>query len=363
MDRDSPAGICKIIIGADDFLVAEAAKAALGGIAGDALDVVDSRNSKTEEEQLADIRRAEASVFTPPFLSPVKATWWKNVHFLPGGQPKKADDEDAAKGPRTSEAVKKALADFAKSIAKARLPASQMLVISAPALLQTSEFAKTFAPFAETVVFAKAKGAAAARESRQRALERAGELGLEFEGGALERFLAIVGDDTRSIYSELEKLRTYLGGEKAKVPRAAVDAITSPGAGIEPVRWGVVDAIYERNVAKALECLAENENTKGYEIVMANTIERAFRQLVEYKSAQADAREESYARALGSWTAGKLAAASRAWTLGELRTARMRFVMLRERVVSTQGAFAHTIAIELVRALRRPARASREAAR
>ena len=44
-----------------------------------------SGNATNAETQLASIRDCLASLQTPPFLDPVKLTWWKGVTFLPVG--------------------------------------------------------------------------------------------------------------------------------------------------------------------------------------------------------------------------------------------------------------------------------------
>ena len=62
-----------VIIGADDYLVDEAAKRIVGDGVG--LEVVDSVNSTNADLQLADLRAADASLQTPPFLDPRKVTW------------------------------------------------------------------------------------------------------------------------------------------------------------------------------------------------------------------------------------------------------------------------------------------------
>ena len=83
-----------IIIGEDDFLVDSTAKKIIGDGVG--LEVVDSANSGNAELQLADLREADASFSTPPFLDPRKVTWWRNVHFLPGGGKAPAADVKSA---------------------------------------------------------------------------------------------------------------------------------------------------------------------------------------------------------------------------------------------------------------------------
>lgn len=332
------------IIGEDDFLVAEAAKKFIGD--GEGLEVVDSNTSTNEDLQLHDIRLAEESALTPPFLEPRKVTWWKNVRFLPGGG--KSDGDDGEKrGP--SEAVKEAVAAFAKKLASLDFPDNQKFILSGPKLLATSIVAKTLAAAGEMIVFdSKKKGAA----SLDRATDRAAELGMQFAPGAAERFLAIVGDDTRSIYSELDKMKSFLGDGETTITAQAVDSIASPGAGVEPSLWAVTDAICARNTAKAVAGARRFEGENGYAIMMTTVIEKQFRQLVELKAAADAGHLEAATRGMNPWAARRMTDNLRLWTLNELRTARMRFMNLRERLVSSSGCNGEdAVAIELVRSL------------
>ena len=93
-----------VIIGEDDFLVSQTVKKILGDAQG--LEVIDSNLSSNAELQLRDIAAADESFSTPPFLDPVKITWWKNVHFLP-----------SSGGKSCSEDVKAALEKLAKKFA------------------------------------------------------------------------------------------------------------------------------------------------------------------------------------------------------------------------------------------------------
>lgn len=334
------------IIGEDDFIVAEAAKRIIGDGVG--LEVIDSNTSTNEDLQLRDIRAAEESALTPPFLEPSKVTWWKNVRFLPGGG-RSDDSEDGEKrGP--SEAVKKAVEAFAKKLAAIKFPENQKFILSGPKLLQTSIVAKTLAASGEMIVFdAKKKNGAT---SVVRAIDRAAELGLKFEDGVAERFIAIVGNDTRSIYSELDKMKSFLDEKASVISAQDVDSITAPGAGVEPSIWAVTDAICARNTKKAIEGARRFEGTNGYEIMMTTVIEKQFRQLVELKAAAESGHLDAATRGMNPWAARKITDSLRHWTLNELRTARMRFMDLRERLVSSSGGNGEdAVAIEIVRAL------------
>ena len=324
-----------VIIGEDDFLVGEAAKKAVGD--GEGLEVVDSANATNADLQLADLRRVDESVSTPPFLEPKKVTWWKNVGFLPGG--------------RASEDVKGALEKFAKKLAATPLPENQHFVLSGPHLLQTSVFAKTLKTCAEVAVFSAGKPWEAARNAAQRAVEFAQELDLVFAPGVEAKFVAIVGNDARSLKSELGKMRDYLGSENHTISSVDVEAIASQGVGVEPVPWDVTDAIGRRDVAAALAALKRFELENGFAVFMTGVIERFFRQLLDVAAGKTDG--------LAPFTMKKNAGFLQNWSVNELRTARARFVMLREKVVSGLASGDELVVTTLVRVMRQTRRATR----
>ena len=321
-----------VITGEDDFRVGEAAKKIVGDGVG--LEVVDSANSSNADQQLDDIRTAEESLSTPPFLDPRKVTWWKNVHFLPGG--------------RSSEEVKESLEKFAKRLAAAKLPDNQHFILSGPHLLKTSVFAKTLAPAAEMIVFAAEKPWEAARGAVVRAIDFAADAGLKFAPGAAERFAAAVGPDSRSLVNEIAKLRDYLGEERAVVETADVDAISSAGAGVEPEIWSVTDAVGRRDLASALAALPRFDRGSGFAVLISGVVEKFFRQLLDIASGRDTG--------MAPFAVRKNQAFLRNWTVPELRAARYRFLMLREKAVSGTACADELVAVELVRTVGRRAR-------
>lgn len=331
-----------VITGDDEYLVSETAKK-LVARAGEALEVVDSSNSTNAELQLKDIVDADASFSTPPFLDPVKATWWKNVGFLPC---------TGKGGP--SEDVKSALEKFARKVAASPLPENQVFVITGPRLNQNSIFAKTLKSVAEVVSFSSGKPWEKAREAAVRVAEMAGEHGFKFEGGAAELFVARVGTDTRSLIGELGKLRDYLGGEKVATA-ADVNEIASPGAGVEPSLWEITDALGARDAAKAVEAVRRFELENGFAVIVTSAAERLFRQLAELKDAEAAGRVSEATEGMPPFAVRKSLGFLRKWTLRELRAARARFMRLRERAVSTSGGADALIVVEIVRTCRRAA--------
>ena len=324
-----------VIIGEDDFLVGETAKKVIGDGVG--LEVIDSMNSSNADLQLKDIREADASFSTPPFLDPKKVTWWKNVHFLPGGGKKGASEE-----------VKEALEKFAVKLAASPLAENQHFILSGPHLLKTSVFAKTLATAAEVVVFAAEKPWEAAKNAVVRVIDLAKEMGLSFAPGVAEKFVSVVGTDTRSLMSELGKMRDYLGEEQATIDAAAVAEITSQGFGVEPVVWDVTDAIGKRDLNAALEAMRKFELENGFAVFMTGIIEKFFRQLIDVKNGKTEG--------MNPYALRKNEGFLRNWSPAELRTARARFLMLREKVVSGTTSGDTLVVSTLVRVMRRPVR-------
>ena len=359
-----------LIVGEDDYLATATARKILEAavpaeLRGSAVETVDG-NAMNEEAQLASLSACRASVQTPPFLDPVKLTWWRGVTFLPGG----------GHNGKTTEAVGNALKKFAEELAANPLPQNQTLIITATKLLKTSIFAKTFKGFAQVVEFA---APAKSHQRQEAALARLGDLAAEeklsFAPGADAAFIAKVGCDTRVIVSELAKMRTYLGSERDTVTREDVATVSSVG-GSDPELWEITDAIAQRNPAKLMSTLACFDGDSGFGILLSTVAEKFFRELVVYR----EALDKGWLTPYGTWardlpaqvaadldaagigpSAGKSpwmtkrgAANARQFTLRELRMARFRMLKVREALV-TSSADDAMVTTELLRVIARPA--------
>lgn len=357
-------------MGEDDFLAEATARKIVEAtvpaeLRGSAIETVDG-NAQNEEAQLASLAACRASVQTPPFLDPVKLTWWRGVTFLPGG----------GHNGKTTEAVGNALKKFADELAANPLPENQVLVITATKLLKTSIFAKTFKSFAQVVEFG---GGGKSRDRQESALARlpdlAAEEKLSFAPGADAAFIAKVGTDTRVIVSELAKIRTYLGKERDTVTKDDIAAVASVG-GEEPELWEITDAIAQRNPAKFISTLANFEGKNGFDILLATVAEKFFRELIVYRDALDNGWLTPYgtwardlppqvaedlnaagigpAVAKGSWFTKRGAANARQFTMRELRVARYQMLQVRERLVSSSSSDDSIVASELLRIIARP---------
>lgn len=314
-----------LIVGEDDYLVTAAARKLLQGYA---VEEIDSNGATNAEAQLKEIAKARESFLTPPFLEPNKATWWRNVRFLPGAD-------------KLAEAVKTALEALAGEMAANPLPDNQRMVITGPKLLKTSLFAKALQPVAEIAVFTPLKGRAAIQQAVATAIDHAQELGIGFEPGAADALVSRVGTDTRSLMMEVSKLRDYLGENRKTITREDVDLLASPGAGMEPDFWAITDAIGARDAKRALAAVDQFAGDNGFAVMITTTIERFLRQLIDLELLEGT---------LAPFQVQKLRAFKRNWTLNELRSARFRFMNLRERAVTGGEAAGELVYTEIVRA-------------
>ena len=351
-----------LIVGEDDYLVETAARKVLDAavppsLRETALEIVDGA-ADNAESQMASIRSCRGSIETPPFLDPVKATWWKRVTFLPGG----------GKGGVVSQDVKTALESFAASLAKAPPPPNQTLVITATKLLQTSIFAKTMKTFATVVAFATG---GRARDRRERAEAMLPDLAkaenLTFAPAAAAAFIARAGTDTRTLVSEISKLRTYIGPDRDEVTEQDVHDITSVSAE-DPELWELSAAVASRSPVRVMNVLARYSGAEKIGILLATVLEKFFRELIVCR----DAIDKGWLNALG-WkrdipenvremldatgygpSAGKApfmirntVTAAKAFTPKELVAAHVRFVNVREKLVS--GGTDDLVKLELMR--------------
>jgi len=349
-----------LFVGEDDYLVEAAARKILEAavepsLRDTAVETV-SGEANNIEEQMASLRACVASVQTPPFLDPVKLTWWRGVSFLPGG----------VRAPAAE--VKKAVEAFAADLAAHPLPSNQVLIVTAPKLLKASIFAKTFQTFAQVVEFASG---GKSRDRVESALARLPDLAaaesLTFAPGADQAFVNKVGTDTRVIVSELAKLRTYLGPERSEVTAADVAEVCSVG-GDEPELWDITDAIAQRNPARLLAAISRFDGESGSGVFISTIVEKFFRDAVVYrdavdngwltpyggwaKSIPPEVVEDLDATGLGPnasknpWAVKNGARNVKLFTLNELRVARFRMLQVREQLVSSaadDGIVAQTI--------------------
>jgi DNA polymerase III subunit delta len=93
-------------------------------------------------------------------------------------------------------------------------------------------------------------------------------LRLKMTPGAAQRLAAAVGNDTRQLYNELEKLRLFIGDSASPVDEAAISAIVTSNA---QTAFQLAETIRLGQTAAALELLAEllGQNEPALRIVSA----------------------------------------------------------------------------------------------
>ena len=356
-----------LFVGEDSYLVDAAAHRVIEAavpseLRATAVETV-SGEAENMDAQLASLRECTASIQTPPFLDPVKLTWWRGVTFLPGG----------GVGGRLAEDVKAALDKFSENLVASPLPSNQVLVITATKLLMASIFAKRLKTIAHVVEFGGGKGKDRAQDALLRLPDLADDEKLTFAPGADQAFLAKVGSDTRTIVSELQKMRAYLGTERNEVTTEDVAAVTSVG-GDEPELWAIHDAVSQRSPSALLKALAPYEKD-GAGILIATVMEKYFREAIVCRDAldhgwldkwgrwsdkmPPAAREALDAAGFGPTTAKNSWAVKNAvrraipFSLTELRVARYRMLAAREKLVSSDAGDALVVS-ELLRTISKP---------
>ncbi len=84
------------------------------------------------------------------------------------------------------------------------------------------------------------------------ASQKAREMGITFESGALELLVQMAGDDTRQMENELEKIDLYLGDRRRAGLKTVQNMVSMSRAG---VLWDLGNAIGKRDLPRALELL------------------------------------------------------------------------------------------------------------
>ena len=263
-----------LIYGDDEYLVSTKAGEIVNSLVPPeqkdlGLDVVDG-DVDTVAEAVDAVNACLASMQSMGLFSADKVVWLKNVSFL----------YDNRVG--RSESVKNRLAQLADRI-KHGLPGGITLVISAQKVDKRKAFFKACKAAGEVHEFQMPDKAYQANKVAAKNLESIlADAGLKMSKPVKELFLAKVGNDTRHLVGEVEKLAVYLGGPGA-VEKANVQAIVSSAR--EAIAWDLADAFGNRNLPGALSILRQlvfqKENIIGIIIGLENRI----RDLLLYREA------------------------------------------------------------------------------
>jgi DNA polymerase-3 subunit delta len=189
--------------------------------AGDfGLEVIDGAADNVDQAE-GRVRSAIEALQTLPFFGSTKVVWLKNVNFL-------GDDQKAR-----SAAVQSALEELSQLVDSGFAPGI-MFLISATDLDKRRSFYKTLLRHAEVQVFDRLDSSRGGweEEAVEMVQQRAKKRKLQFDDDALELFVLLTGGDTRQIDNELEKIDTFLGGDREVHAELVRDLVPLSRAGV-----------------------------------------------------------------------------------------------------------------------------------
>ena len=184
------------------------------------------------------IRATMDALQTLPFFGGEKLVWLKNANFLA--------DTQVGKTNAALEGIESIL-DYVE-----KLPADVTFLFSASAVDKRRSAWKRIQKIADLRMFDKPDTSKTGWEDEVMPLveRRAREMGLTFEGDALEALVQLAGEDTRQLDSELDKLSLYVG-ERGRITIKDVQLMVPLNrAG---VIFEVGNAIGKRDLRRALE--------------------------------------------------------------------------------------------------------------
>ena len=241
--------------GTDEALVKEAATKLSAQIAPKdnefGLEIISGGADNAEHASQIVFRTIEA-IHTLPFFGGDKLVWLQGANFFADNQTGKAE---------TTLSAIEALVDVLSS----NLPPDIKVIISAGEIDKRRTFFKSLSKCAKVQIFDKLDTSKAGWETHVmgHVTDRAKSLKLTFERGALERFVLMVGADTRIIDSELEKLFLYTAGRTVTPEDVSrIAAVSHAGVVFE-----IGEAIARRELPRTLNLidqqLRRGENAIG----------------------------------------------------------------------------------------------------
>ena len=170
--------------------------------------------------------------------------------------------------------------------------------------------------------------------------DHASDLGGKFEPQAAQLLAEYVADDVNLAHQEINKLLTYVDGERA-VTVADIEKLT-PFYGQSNV-FAMVDALGQRDAKGALynlKRLMEDENP----LYIFGMVIRQFRLLLLAKEAMGSKRDPAKALKVSSFVANKIIAQARNFSLGDLES--IYHQLLKMDIESKSGRDKTDVALE-----------------
>jgi DNA polymerase-3 subunit delta len=211
------------------------------------------------------VARIREALLTLPFLGGRKVIYVKSTTFL----------QDTVIG--KSERVKDALTELLEVLIKVS-PDEARMVMMAPKAHKGKAFYKSFAKFGYTEVLdlpdiQSARGEAAWTDEVAGRLKRAG---LTFEDGVPEVLVECIGNDSRVLEAEIEKLVLYSHPE-GQVQLDDLRKIVTANRAL--LVWDLCDAVTSGNTSEAIpllrQLLAQGDSEVGILILLSNQVRLA----------------------------------------------------------------------------------------
>lgn len=234
-----------VVLGSDDARVKEAALQIVRRLtppdAGDFANEIIEGNADNAEHAGQICARTIEALQTMPFFGGAKIVWLRAANFLGDSQTGRA--QAAVQG-----------FENLLDVLEAGLGPDVKFVLSANSIDKRRTAFKRLGKLAEMQVYDKPDTSKAGWEQAVmgQAAEKARELGLTFESGALELLVQMAGDDTRQLENEIEKIDLYLGERRRCGLKTVRELVSMSRAG---VIWEIGNAIAARDLPRALDLL------------------------------------------------------------------------------------------------------------
>jgi DNA polymerase III delta subunit len=328
-----------LFVGVEDYLRTEGAKRLIDqlvppNVRDFGLEIIDATCDKSDAVDHA-LNQLEEALYTESFFSENgKTVWLRDANFLPGNKIRGSEHA-------------RAKAWFNEFLPNTPLPEGHHLIISAEKCPATSAFYKWIAKHGKIELCGtEVRSYETLKVGIERLEGMLPTFNLKMNQEVKELFIGRIGINVRTLMSELEKLRLYLGSERNEVLLEDVSTITSLSAMAEP--FDIVNLIQQRAAGvKAVKTLELLRADKNLAFPTANMIVTTLNDLCALRDAldrgwYAGERWEiptdnvpTRLQKLNGFMAKKAVEGAKRYTLNELRAARHYAIEMRWRLVDS----------------------------